>query len=141
MNNVQLKEPPLFIKNPFDYGKYFTKESCNVSVLWCVYDKRKKIIIAKGSSRPCGCNHNKYSIHAEVQAINYCRKLNKSKYDIYIWRYTKGGDIKPMVCCSQCTKIAKKYNYLDKIYTFENDNICSAIISNPPLSHAYEINK
>lgn len=41
MNNVQLKEIPLFIKNPFDYSKYFTKESCNVSVLWCVYDKRK----------------------------------------------------------------------------------------------------
>tara|TARA_Y100000817_G_C16859506_1_gene545250 strand:- start:152 stop:586 length:435 start_codon:yes stop_codon:yes gene_type:complete len=138
MNNVILDELPLDIKNPFDYGKYITKESCNVSVLWMVYDRNKKIIVAKGSSRPCGFNHNKASIHAEQQAINYCRRNNKAKYVIYIWRYGKSGNIKPMYCCTQCTKMAKKYNYTNSIFTFTKDNICPAVIDDPPLSLAYQ---
>ena len=141
MNNVILDELPLDIKNPFDYAKYITKESCNVSVLWMVYDKNKKIITAKGSSRPCGLNYNNASIHAEQQAINYCRQNNKTKYVIYIWRYGRTGNVKPMYCCTKCTKMAKKYNYTNNIFTFEQDNICPAVIDNPPLSHIYEINK
>ena len=56
------------------------------------YDPKRKHILDFGSSRACGCNHNKISIHAEQNAINYCRKNDKKhKYEIYIWRYGKDG--------------------------------------------------
>ena len=139
MNNIILDELPLDLKNPFNFNKLYTRESCNVSVIWIVYDKNKKIILSKGVSRPCGFNHGKTSIHAEQQAINYCRRNNnKTKYVIYIWRYGKTGNVKPMYCCTQCTKMAKKYNYTNKIFTFNQDNICPAVIDDPPLSLAYK---
>ena len=33
-----------------------------------------------------------------------------------------------------------KYNYQDKIFTFDNNNIISAVVDNPPISLAYDIN-
>ena len=76
------------------------------------YDPKRKSILNFGSSRACGCNHNKISIHAEQNAINYCRKNDKNgKYEIYIWRYGKEGEIKSAKCCNGCTKLVKKYGY------------------------------
>ena len=47
------------------------------------YDPKKKNIVNCGSSRACGCNHNKISIHAEQNAINFCREKDKhKKYEI-----------------------------------------------------------
>ena len=104
------------------------------------YDPKRKNILNFGSSRACGCNHNKISIHAEQNAINYCRKNNKkNKLEIYIWRYSKDGNIKSAHCCHSCTKLIKKYNYQDRVFTFDKENIESALVDNPQISLGYKI--
>ena len=104
------------------------------------YDPKKKIIVDYGSSRPCGHNHSRFSIHAEQKAIEFCRKYDKrDRYQIYISRYTKKGFLKPAYCCSGCTHLVKKYNYENKIFTFDNNKITSAVIDNPTISLAYQI--
>ena len=104
------------------------------------YEPKRKQILDFGSSRACGCNHNKISIHAEQQAINYCRKNDKKgKYEIYIWRYSRDGDIKSMYCCNGCTKLIKKYGYKDKVYTFIDNEICKAVVDIPQVSLGYKI--
>ena len=104
------------------------------------YDPKRKNILNFGSSRACGCNHNKISIHAEQNAINYCRKNNKkNKLEIYIWRYSKDGNIKSAHCCHSCTKLVKKYNYQDRVFTFDKENIESALVDDPQISLGYNI--
>ena len=104
------------------------------------YDPKRKNILDFGSSRACGCNYNKISIHAEQNAINYCRKTDKrNNYEIYIWRYTKDGNLKSAYCCHSCTKLIHKYGYNDRIYTFDDDNIVDAIVDNPQVSLGYKI--
>ena len=104
------------------------------------YDPNRKNILNFGSSRPCGYNHNKISIHAEQNAINYCRKNNKkNKLEIYIWRYSKDGNIKSAHCCHSCTKLVKKYNYQDRVFTFDKENIESALVDDPQISLGYRI--
>ena len=103
-------------------------------------DPRRKNILDFGSSRACGYSHNKISIHAEQRAINYCRKNDKKgKYEIYIWRYSRDGNIKSAHCCNGCTKLVEKYGYKDKVYTFEDEDICKAIVDNPQVSLGYKI--
>ena len=104
------------------------------------YDPKRKNILDFGSSRACGCNNSKISIHAEENAVNYCRKYDKrNKYEIYIWRYTKDGNIKSAHCCNGCTKLVKKYGYEKRVYTFEDEDICNAVIDNPQVSLGYKI--
>ena len=103
------------------------------------YDPKRKIILKYGSSRPCGHNHSKKSIHCEDIAINYCRNIDK-KLNIYIWKYNVNGEIKPAYCCYRCTLLANKYNYTNKIYTFNNNEIISGIVDNPVLSLGYIMN-
>ena len=134
-----IEEPPLNIRNNnYSFDKLYELDSCNVSVIWMVYDRRRKVIVNMGLSRPCGVNHRKASIHAEQKAIEYCRGKSRN-YDIYIWRYSKGGKIKEKYCCTACTKLAQKYNFTKKIYTFVNGTRCSAVIDKPPLSLCYQI--
>ena len=145
MNNnskcIILKDPPLKLKENYCFNKFHDKCCCNVSVIWCIYDKGKKTIVDMGESRPCGINFNQTSIHAEELALRKLNKQKKSKhYNIYIWRWGKCGNIKPKICCSRCTKMLIKYNYQDKIFTFDNNNIISAIVDNPPISLANDIN-
>ena len=65
----------------------------------------------------------------------------RGKYEIYIWRFDRDGNIKPAFCCNRCTMIVKKYNYNEKIYTFyNNDSICS-IVDNPKVSLGYKLNE
>ena len=104
------------------------------------YDPKRKHILDFGSSRACGCNHNKLSIHAEQLAVNFCRKNDKhNKYEIYIWRYSKDGNIKSAYCCNGCTKLVEKYGYKNKVYTFIDTNICKAVVDNPQVSLGYKI--
>ena len=104
------------------------------------YDPKKKIIVDYGSSRPCGHNHSRFSIHAEQKAIEFCRKYDKrDRYQIYISRYTKKGFLKPTYCCPACKKLFKKYHLENRVFTFENDKIVSAIIDNPTISLAFMI--
>ena len=99
------------------------------------YDRKKKIIVKSGSNRVNGNISSKITCHAEEQAIKYCNKYDKkNKYDIYIWRYSKTGNIKSTSCCKSCTKLANKFNFTNRIYTFDNDNIVNAIIDNPKVS-------
>lgn len=104
------------------------------------YDPKRKNILDFGSSRACGCNHNRISIHAEQNAIDYCRKNDKRKnFEIYIWRYTKDGDLKSAHCCHSCTKLINKYGFQNRVYTFDDDNIVDAVVDNPQVSLGYKI--
>ena len=99
------------------------------------YDRKKKIIVKSGACRSNGNSSSKITCHAEELAINYCRKYDKkNKYDIYIWRYGKSGDIKTTSCCKSCTKLANKYDFQNRIFTFKDDMIISAIVDNPQVS-------
>jgi len=99
------------------------------------YDRKKKNIVKSGSCRANGNSSSKITCHAEEQAIKYCNKYdNKNKYDIYIWRYGKKGNIKTTHCCKSCTKLANKFNYTNRIYTFENNKVKKAVVDNPSVS-------
>ena len=138
---IIIENPPLKIKHNYTFDKYHNPNSCNVSVIWCIYDKNKKRIINVGESRPCGLNHSQASIHAEEKAIkmflNY--KNKNQKYEIYVWRWSKIGQIKTKFCCNRCTKLIYKFNLQNRIFTFNNYKKCSAIINNPSLSLAWKI--
>ena len=104
------------------------------------YDPHKKIILDMGTSRPCGKNHNRISIHAEQRAISFCRNSDKrNRYQIFIWRYSRDGSIKPAKCCNACSKLITKYKYQTKIFTFENKMKCCAIPESPEISLGYKI--
>ena len=137
-NIVILEDLPLMIKNNCSFNNLYDNKSCNVSVIWIIYNKRKKIVVMKGSSRPCGINHRRSSIHAEQKAIEYCRCHPNRNHQIFIWRYSKTGQIKHKYSCKTCTQLAKKYNFDEKIFTIYNSKKCSAIIDDPPLSLCYQ---
>ena len=141
MKKIILNYPNLYLKQfPNDSKNLFAIETCKVAVNYWIYDKRKRIVVHSGSSRACGCNHHKTSIHAEQRAFEYLRNHKKNKnLQIYIWKWDKCGDIKPAYCCVSCKQLLMKYNYQDKIFTFENDKIISAITENPNLSLGYMI--
>ena len=104
------------------------------------YDPSKKRIVTFGSSRPCGNNSEKSSIHAEEKALKFCLKNDRNnRYEIYISRYSKTGNHKCTHCCKSCTQLLKKYNFQDKVFTFENNKIIPAIVENPGLCLAYQI--
>ena len=112
----------------------FHLSTCNVSVHWIILSKKKNIV-KFGSSRAISKGHQKSSFHAEEMAIKYCIKQKLSpKYNIIIWRWSKNGDIKPKECCSSCVNLAKKFNFTDRIFTFENGKIVSAVTDCPCMS-------
>jgi hypothetical protein len=132
--NIQLKQVPN------NFNRLFSIETCKVAVNYLIYDKRKKMIISTGSSRACGCNYHKTSIHAEQRALEYLRKYRKNRYlQVYIWRWSKSGEIKSTYCCTSCSQLIYKYGYQNDIYTFDRDKIVNALVENPELSLAYKI--
>ena len=129
------EELPLNLKSNSDVSHLYCREVAGVSVIYCIYDKKKKIIVSSGNSRVNGKKKSKITSHAEELAIKYCNKYDKkNKYEIYIWRFGFRGNIKSKTCCKNCTKLAKKLNYDKKIYTFKNGEIISAIIDDPEIS-------
>ena len=119
--------PPISLKHQVSFHKNHSLKSCAVAVVYCIYDKRRKTIVNQGTSRACGENYGKISIHAEERCISYCRTNDKrNNYEIYIWRYSKEGKIKPVYCCYNCCKLLNKYKYSDRIFTFENNQKCIA---------------
>lgn len=62
-----------------------------------------------------------------------------NKYKIYIWRYDCFGNIKSAFCCNSCTKLIKKNNFENRVFTFDNSNIISAIVDNPQVSLSWKI--
>ena len=135
-----LEIPPLpLLKNNVSFDNLYTIESCSVAVVYCIYDKKRKTVISMGTSRACGENHNKISIHAEQKCLEYCRSHDKrNKCEIYIWRYSKEGRVKPVFCCGACTKLLSKFNYHNKIFTFQNRQICPAV-GQPYITLGYQI--
>jgi hypothetical protein len=135
--NIRIKNTPKNIKN------LFYKDICAVAVHYCIYDKKKKTIIHYGSSRPCGYNYHKSSIHVEQLAINYCnlhvKNINNIK--IIIWKWNKKGNIKSAFCCRSCSQIINKYNYNNLFYTIDdsNDKLISSLVDNPTLTLSYMI--
>jgi len=104
------------------------------------YDPKRKRIVTFGSSKPCGHNHNRYSIHAEQKAIYYCLENDRNhKYHIYISRYTRQGNHKPTFCCNACSQLADKYNFKHRLFTFDGNKKINAVIENPSTSLAYKI--
>ena len=139
--NIKLDYPNLPLKQfPNDSKNLFAIETCKVAVNYWIYDKRKRIIVNSGSSRACGCNHNKTSIHAEQIALELLMKHKKNRnLQIYIWKWGKCGELKPAYCCVSCKQLLTKYNYEHNIFTFISDKIVTAIIENPSLSLGYMI--
>ena len=136
-----LEIPPLITKTNVNFENLHNIQSCSVAVIYCIYDKKRKTIVTKGTSRPCGENHSKISIHAEQKCISYCRTNDtRNKYEVYIWRYSKEGKVKPVFCCGACCNLAKKYNYYGKIFTFDDGNICPAV-GKPYLTIGHLIKK
>jgi len=135
-----LELPNIILKQlPPNHTNLFSKDSCAVAVNYWIYDKKRKTIVKTGSSRACGENYNKSSIHAEQVAIDYCRTSKNRNLQIIIWRWSRTGTIKPTYCCYSCSKIVKKYNFHNRIFTFNESIKESALTENPTLSLAYKI--
>jgi len=138
--NPSLDYPPLTLKQfPRKSNNLFSYDSYAVAVNYWIYDKKRKTIIHTGSSRACGLNHNKSSIHAEQKAIEFCRNSKNKNLQILIWRWSRSGTMKPTYCCKSCDQLVKKYGYENDIFTYDDDNKINAIIDNPSLSLAYKI--
>ena len=141
---MNLEYPNIHIKNtPKNINNLFSRDNCSVAVHYCIYDKKKKSIIHYGSSRPCGCNHHKSSIHAEQLAINYCKLhiKNIKNIKIIIWKWNKKGNIKSAFSCHSCSQIINKFNYNNLFYTIDenNEKLISSLVENPMLSLSYMI--
>ena len=131
---------PLHLKHHKNISKCFCPEIIKVAVNYYIIDPKSKTLVSFGSSRPCGINYHKKSIHAEEFAINYCLKNDKrNRYHIYISRFTKGGNHKEKYCCLSCEKLVHKYNFENRIFTIKNNKIISALEENPEVSLAYKI--
>tara|TARA_B100001094_G_C18184338_1_gene802814 strand:- start:2901 stop:3200 length:300 start_codon:yes stop_codon:yes gene_type:complete len=96
-------------------------------------------VINFGTSRPCGCNHQRCSIHAEQVALKHCLKERNKNYKIIIWKWGKDGKLKDKYCCHGCTKMIKKYGYENNIFTILNNQYVSAIEEHPEISLTYKI--
>ena len=138
---IELEYPDIPLKQyPKKVNNLFSFQTCQVAVNYWIYDKRKRIVVHSGSSRACGCNHHKTSIHAEQRALEYLRKHKKNKnLQVYIWRWSKCGEIKSTYCCTSCSQLVHKYKYENDVFTFNNGKRVNAIIDNPELSLAYKI--
>ena len=131
---------PLNLKNNIDVSNLYDKYTCKVCVNYILYDKKKKTILKHSSSRPCGVNYHKKSLHAEQRAIYELNNYkSKNNIDIFIWRFDHKLNIKSCYSCHSCSLLLKKYGYENSIFTFENFECVSAIISHPELSLSYKI--
>ena len=119
-----------------NFNSIWNYNSCLVAVNYLVYDKKRHRIVKKGTSKVCGINNHKYTIHAEELALKFCSKNDKktNRFIIIIWRYNKKKEIKPIHSCINCTKLVKKLNYSNKIFTLDNSKLISALIKNPKYS-------
>lgn len=84
--NVEI--PPLQLKTCSKFSNLYSLECCSVAVVYVIYDKKKKIIVKKGTSRACGDNHKEISIHAEKYVLIIVKSMIKDINMKYIF-----GDI------------------------------------------------
>ena len=124
----KIQELPLDMKTNIKLEKLFYTDTCNVSVQFIIFNTKKKVIVKFGGSKPMVSGKSKISLHAEEIAIKYClnNKLD-DRYHIYIWRWSKDGRIKPKYCCQSCCKLATKFNFSNKIFTFDESKKQKAV--------------
>ena len=133
--DLKIEPIPLFLRDNSNLNITFDKTTCNVSVKYCIYDKKKKRILKIKESRALCQGLSKLSIHAEEMAIRDIIRLDpKNKCEIYIWKYGKGGEIKTKFCCKNCTDLLKKYKMDQRIFTFQNGKKIPALTDNPEIS-------
>jgi len=137
----ELEPLPIPLANSVDISSLFCYSNCDVSVNYFIYDPKRKTIIKFGSSRACGVNHPRSSIHAEQRAIEYCMKHDKrNKYMIFISKFTKDGFHKPKKSCFSCQQLIFKYKFQNRVFTITEDKkIISAIDQKPYLCLNYMI--
>ena len=140
LEDLPLKINNLRYKNP---KKLFSSLTNTVEVHYIIYNISKNKIIKMGSSKAiCENNYKLGSIHAEEQAIKYCLKYDKkNKYKIFIWKWSNTGYLREKYCCYRCTLLINKYKMSNKFFTFNNNKVCSAVISNPNNSLFFLMNK
>ena len=120
----------------------FSHINCAVSVFYTIYDKKRKTIVHSGSSRACGENSNKSSIHAEELVLQYLRNMNHiNRYLIYIYRYSKNGFFKPVFCCHRCSILINKYNIQHKIFTIDHSLNIQSAMGSPYITLGYLMNR
>ncbi len=132
---------PLRAKNMFDPNKLFDKDNYLVAVNYIVYDTKRRMVIDTGTSRVCGENNSRRSVHAEELAIkfilDYKRRIGEksnNRFKIIIWRFNKSQMIKPAICCASCTKFANKYNFINNMYTVSDNELRCSVIEDPKPS-------
>ena len=140
--SITLEIPP--VKNSIrwynSFDKLYHRNTTDVAVHYMIYDPSKNIVIKVGTSKPCGYDKKISSVHAEILALNYCKKCDKrNRYEIYIWKYSKSGNIKSKNSCKLCTDRLKNCNMAKRIFTFENNEKISSIVENPIYSVGYLI--
>ena len=137
----ELEPLPVRLSNSVDISSVFCFKNLGVSVNYYIYHPKRKTIVKFGSSKPCGLNNRRSSIHAEQLAINYCMTHDKrQRYIIIITKFTKEGEHKSIKSCVSCTQLIRKYNFQNRIFTIDKDkNIISALTKNPEICLAYKI--
>ena len=137
---TSLEFPEISLKQyPKNRDNLFSHRSCGAAVNFWIYDKKRKTVVSSGSSRPCGLNYNRASVHAEQQSIEFCRKSKSKHLQIFIWRWTKTGKIKSTYCCRACKQLVIKYGYENDIFTFEENVKVNAVVDNPSLTLAHKM--
>lgn len=139
--DVDLELPIIFqgSKNSLVKNIYYSKENTSVSVRYIIYDPKKKCIIRLGENYPLP-SKTKFSIHAEKRAMRECIRIDKKRrFNIYIFRWQKNGDIRGISCCRECYNLAHKLNFQHRIFTFNNNKVVSALQDNPSTSLGYLI--
>ena len=66
--------------------------------------------------------------------MKFINKVKNINYIIIIWKFNRHKEFIPAFCCSCCNKTMHKYYFHNRIFTFKDNNIISAIISTPILS-------
>jgi len=69
---------------------------------------RKNKVIAKGYNKYNNEFKHCFSIHAEMDVINKCRKLNLSDCKLFVIRINSLGEFKNSKPCECCQKVIRK---------------------------------
>lgn len=60
------------------------------------------------------------AVHAEVAALNACKKMNLSGATLYVARINKNGEPRMSKPCARCQKAIRERGIKKVIYTIEN---------------------
>tara|TARA_B110000208_G_scaffold167250_1_gene206592 strand:+ start:1027 stop:1251 length:225 start_codon:yes stop_codon:yes gene_type:complete len=66
--------------------------------------------------------------------MKFINKEKNKKFIIIIWKFNRQKEFMPAFCCSCCNKTMHKYNLDNKVFTFKDNNIITAINETPILS-------